>query len=376
METGEKLPLLPVTSKPSPTSKSFPDSVNATRLKQIVTTASKDNAPKLATQAPQKAGPIKKTTRTRKAVSAFRKKGREYRAWRGRVGVHLEVDSIDLKLLSETNFPNLKGWDIVDHYDVIHLKQITTTELAPFGIEEALKYDTDGGQSEDEREDFESVFLDAITPVIFIFSFGPVVFWNFPDSDAELKWLKEHLFCHEEEICGDRLGKEEIENASDEIEFVYGMNEFKIRQDVVHLATRDPGEKMAVSFAFAKSSLLSMYELQVQCQIEENSSIPEELAKTGRVYMKMTEISKGIGQIFLLKHGINLDSNLQDTPEEFWQDERFEENYTKTLSHFSQSQLHMHLGTRNKIREEQLFWKSKVDCKSVEPLIQKLPPPK
>merc|ERR1711862_1028343 len=68
--------------------------------------------------------------------------------------------------------------------------------------------------------------------------------------------------------------------------------------------------------------------------IERNANIPEELASTGQVHMSDTQLSKEIGNLLLIKHGINLDHNLQDTPEEFWDEDLFQEPYDKTISYF------------------------------------------
>jgi len=88
---------------------------------------------------------------------------------------------------------------------------------------------------------------------------------------------------------------------------------------VIQLSTRDSAEKLAVSFAFAKSALLSIFEWRLEKTIERNSHIPEELAKTGHINLSRAEISKEIGRIYLVKHGIHLDNSLLDTPEEFWE---------------------------------------------------------
>jgi hypothetical protein len=71
---------------------------------------------------------IQKQTRTRKAIAAFRKrKDRDYAEWKGRIGVHVQVDELDLKTLDEggylENLNQKHGWDYVNHYDVIRLWQ-------------------------------------------------------------------------------------------------------------------------------------------------------------------------------------------------------------------------------------------------------------
>jgi uncharacterized Rmd1/YagE family protein len=123
------------------------------------------------------------------------------------------------------------------------------------------------------------------------------------------------------------------ENAEDDMAFKYG-DKFTIKRDVASLSTRESGERLAVSFALAKSSLLSIYEWRVQRTIERNSHIPEEMAKHGKINMSQKEISKEVGKMFLVKHGINLDCSLIDTPEEFWEDDRFEAVYDMALKYF------------------------------------------
>jgi uncharacterized Rmd1/YagE family protein len=136
-----------------------------------------------------------------------------------------------------------------------------------------------------------------------------------------------------EDVCGTLHDERAMSSASDDLEFVYD-DKFVLRRDVCKLQTKEPGEKLAVSFGLAKSSLLSVYEWMLQQTIERNSHIPELLANTGTIPMTKMNISMEIGRIFLVKHGINLDSNLHDTPEEFWEDDRFEQTYIKTMEYF------------------------------------------
>jgi len=268
--------------------------------------------------------------RTRKNISAFRKKGRDYTSWRGRVGIHIEVESFNLEDVGRSMKELfLHGWEIVHHFDVIQLTCVDI-DLEKMHAMEGVVPVIETAMTDDEKGE---MLHDAITPQIFIFSFGAVVFWNFPDSQMEKEWLEKNLLYHPD-ICGQRLDEETIERGKDEMDFVHSMEAYKVRNDVFYLVTRDPGEKLAASFALAKSSLLAVYEVMLERSIERNASLPEQLAKTGRIHMSDRELSKEIGSLFLIKHGINLDSNLQDTPEEFWDNDRFQESYDKTISYF------------------------------------------
>jgi len=264
---------------------------------------------------------IPKQTRSRQSVRSFRRKGREveYESWRGRIGVHVEYDEFDLKELESIIVDRLPGWEYVNHYDAVRLWQ------RPIVSEEAFSegFATDGEAPTEAEENKASTkqqnfpLIDAATREVFIFSFGAVVFFNFPNETVERGWMQRNLF-HFPEICGARHDPRAIANACDDLEFVYG-DSFSLKHDSCQLMTREPGEKLAVSFGLAKSSLLSIYEWTLEQTIERNSHVTELLAKTGTIPMHKEELSKEIGRIFLVMHMVNLDSDLQDTPEEFWE---------------------------------------------------------
>lgn len=272
--------------------------------------------------------------RKRKGISAFRKKGRDYTSWRGRVGVHVAVDSFDLEDVGKELF--LPGWEIVHHFDVIQLTciDIDAEKMQTTIMEGMVPVMGETTMTDDEKDEVQSSVLhDAMTPQIFIFSFGAVVFWNFPDSQMEKDWLEKNLLYHPG-ICGQRHDEETVERANDEMAFVYTLESYRVRHDVFHLMTRHPEEKLAASFALAKSSLLAVYEVMLERNIDRNANLPEKLAKTGRIHMSDGELSKEIGSLFLIKHGINLDSILQDTPEELWDNDYFKASYDKTILYF------------------------------------------
>ena len=159
---------------------------------------------------------IQKQTRSRKAIAAFRKrKDRDYAEWKGRIGVHVQVDEFDLKLLEENGYLeewNLKhGWDYVNHYDVIRLWQRhPSPELAKSAMEQTASrststggrqltpeeeqlynfvlqqveqggFMTDDSQQQDPNEMLVGILnqMDAATPEVFIFSFGMYTSYSF-----------------------------------------------------------------------------------------------------------------------------------------------------------------------------------------------------
>jgi uncharacterized Rmd1/YagE family protein len=139
------------------------------------------------------------------------------------------------------------------------------------------------------------------TREVLIFSFGAVVFFNFPTEQMEQEWMQAYLFSTKCDSTGTRHDPRAIESASDDFEFEYG-DIFSLKHDICCFMTREPGEKLAVAFALAKSSLLSIYEWTLEQTIARNSHITEHLAKTGNIPMHKGELSIEIGRLFLVKH--------------------------------------------------------------------------
>ncbi|KAL7493034.1 hypothetical protein ACHAWT_002344 [Skeletonema menzelii] len=265
---------------------------------------------------------MKSKPKRRKNVGAFRRKRQDYASWRGRIGVHVHHDEFKLKQLVNVIYQTLSTeWELVDHYDAIRL-WLPNLNLVSGGEENAPS----GGQEYDGEGE-----IDASMPEVFIFGSGAVVFWNFPGAEAELKFMQKHLFSHED-LIGLKHDAESIDNANDEMGFCYG-EAFKWHRDVVQLQTRDASEKLAVSFAVAKSANLSIYEAKLEKAIERNSHIPEHMASAGELHMTRKQVNVEIGRLFLLNNAINLETNLLDVPEDFWEDDRFEPEYKQSMKY-------------------------------------------
>jgi hypothetical protein len=122
--------------------------------------------------------PMQKQTRTRKAIAAFRKrKDRDYAEWKGRIGIHVQVDEFDLNVLegyladwtdTSSKQKEWKGWEYVNHYDVIRLWKKPLLEES--FLEEGFA--TDDSLTNAEQIELMNMKLDAATPEIFLFSFG------------------------------------------------------------------------------------------------------------------------------------------------------------------------------------------------------------
>lgn len=128
------------------------------------------------------------------------------------------------------------------------------------------------------------------------------------------------------------LPDKEVE--TDEFQYNFTITEKPhVQNDTVTLHKRfaqDHKMKLAISYALAQSTKLSVYEKRVVDIVLETKNLPERLAETGEVNIGSTDIAKLIGKVFLQKSAVNLLSSVLDTPEFFWHaPDSFQTLYTR-----------------------------------------------
>jgi uncharacterized Rmd1/YagE family protein len=172
-----------------------------------------------------------------------------------------------------------------------------------------LTYDTE--MSDGERERMMSNLRspqdvsEEETLDIFLFGFGPVVFWGFNDEREELDILKDL----ENFVDGTKHDEKAADDAMEEMEFTYRELSHVVN-DIIELSGHKSGEKLAVSSAIAQSCHLSVHEWRLGQTISRNSRIPKELAETGMIHMSGDQISREIGRLFVERNLINLEPEL------------------------------------------------------------------
>mmetsp|Transcript_1939 Transcript_1939/g.2218 ORF Transcript_1939/g.2218 Transcript_1939/m.2218 type:complete len:348 (-) Transcript_1939:664-1707(-) len=230
------------------------------------------------------------------------------------------------------------SWEVNDFFDVVYLSK-PKGAAGSVGEMENLEdgsfsqypnpppYSDFDASADEEVERVDTVTNDArrLTNLheVFLFHFGAVVLWNV-DSEAEEKELLDSLRPYMRRVFQDM---DLVESASDNMDFMYSKKS-SIRHDVVRLSTTDPQEKLAVSYAFAQSNLLSVYEWRLDKIIEDNEHIPQQLARFGKISMSQEDVSKQIGRLFMERNSINLESDILDTPPFFWENDRWDPLYT------------------------------------------------
>lgn len=104
----------------------------------------------------------------------------------------------------------------------------------------------------------------------------------------------------------------------------------RLRLDVITLDNDNPLIKLAISYALAQSVKLEAFEESIQDAIRKNGHLPEEISSHGIISLSRRAIFKRIGEIFLARSSINLNSEYLDVPEFFWRNPDLEAFYIST----------------------------------------------
>ena len=157
---------------------------------------------------------------------------------------------------------------------------------------------------------------------IVVFRYGIFVCW---DIDFEtIKFFEDFIKDYTLEPMAVKL----VEN----LEYSFG-EIFKIHLDHISLDNNDILTNIAISSSIAQSLKLENFENDIQTSIDINSNIPKELAVKGSISLRKKELSKKIGELFLVKNKLNLHYDLLDTPEFIWEYPECEHYYEKVTQY-------------------------------------------
>lgn len=177
---------------------------------------------------------------------------------------------------------------------------------------------------------------------LFAFQFGALVSWGFSTAErkASTRFFKafavrplpqdevdeefmEFVLKRRSEADGE--GQEEDED--DERQGQEDDGAGAIKHDQIILTTTNPYERLAHSYALAQSIRLGVFEVVVDRSIATTRNIPETMATVGEVHLDGRELSKQMGGLLMLRCNVNLHTDILDTPDIFWDEERFEPHY-------------------------------------------------
>jgi len=147
---------------------------------------------------------------------------------------------------------------------------------------------------------------DLATKHVFCFQYGCLVFWGLEPEEQE--FFIEFVQDFEDESIA------EEEHERDDMTFFYSppgaSHHTRLYNDQVCLSSNSPLEKLSVSFSLAQSTKLMVLETRVENTFMLTRTYPQELAETGHISLSQTAVSKLIGQLFIVKSSVNLESDM------------------------------------------------------------------
>lgn len=179
-----------------------------------------------------------------------------------------------------------------------------------------------------EKKRYKNITIVKISEEerVVIFDYNVCVYWNM--LNERIKKFEEEIECSVLERTIEKYKYELVlqENFYVQNDIFY-INEMSISQDLFLIS---------ISNAIAQDLKVSQFENEIDEVINENKKIPIQLAKSGKINYTKKEISKKIGEIFLVSSKINLNYDLLDMPEFFWEYPRYEESYKKVFQYLDQ----------------------------------------
>ncbi|XP_054716813.1 required for meiotic nuclear division protein 1 homolog isoform X2 [Uloborus diversus] len=184
---------------------------------------------------------------------------------------------------------------------------------------------------------------------IYFFSEGSVVFWNVPDLEQQsiLKFLKPF----ETNSYDFNLVKEEKED----LEYSYSEKETKFSGGSIVLNSEKETDLYTYAFSnsMALSVKLAMWEAALESYIDSMEWVTENMKCGKEINMSRSHVFKKRGELFALRHVINLSSDLLDTPDFYWDRQELEVLYQQTCNYFN-------VAKRTKVMNERLSYCSEL----------------
>jgi len=197
----------------------------------------------------------------------------------------------------------------------------------------AFSYDLTALANAIKRKDYEIKLSRDVLHVkhlkkfynIFFFQQGCFVCWGL-SRRQEQKWVKYVIMFSRDPIP--IIESDFFSFQYDNETSIYTHERFKL--DIITLESDHSQCKLAISYGLAKSIKLESFEDAIQETVKTNNTLPIEIARFGTISLSKKAIFKRIGEIFLARSSITLNSEILDTPEFFWRNPNLEPFYIMT----------------------------------------------
>lgn len=201
----------------------------------------------------------------------------------------------------------------------------------------------------------------------FFFRSGAAVFWGLP-ADLRRQLFTE-LAKHQEYEPPNSLSRNRVQKRRNvkltmkmedfDHEFGYAIDpkllQPSFRDDQINLLDfSDRDALLAFSYGLAQSVKLSIYEEQIDLLIQRTRSLPDELARDGKIRLSHRELKGLIGELLAARYSVNLVSDILDTPEYFWQHPELQNLHMECATEIELRQRARILDTRTNVIKDAL----------------------
>ncbi|XP_059054784.1 required for meiotic nuclear division protein 1 homolog [Achroia grisella] len=168
---------------------------------------------------------------------------------------------------------------------------------------------------------------------IIFFSEGAVVFWNCSVLEASnvLEFIKKYEI---ESYPADVVDRER-----EVMSYFYQPNAKKCYLQepcFVMVPNKDNSlERYTFSQAMAQSARLGAWEARLEALASGVSYHTGRMRRTGIAQVQKKEVVRKLGELFALRHTLNVESDLLDTPDFYWEQEELERLYSSTVAYFT-----------------------------------------
>ena len=183
---------------------------------------------------------------------------------------------------------------------------------------------------------------------IFVFDVGAIVFWNL--SPDERRCFMERMAISPRFAAGG-LSESEVESESMDYRVDAECKKSRIgsKGDILLTPDQDPLDQYSVSHAMSLSVKLATYESKLDRFAESVQYVAESMAAGQKLTLTRTQVFQKIGQLFKLRHDINLGVDLLDTPDFYWDRGELEILFRNTCGSLS-------ISKRTKLMNERLSY--------------------
>ncbi|KAL4705846.1 hypothetical protein ACJJTC_019281 [Scirpophaga incertulas] len=168
---------------------------------------------------------------------------------------------------------------------------------------------------------------------IYFFREGAVVFWNCTELEASNVLDLVRRF----EI--DSYPRDVIEKEYEVMTYTYQTNAKKCflqESGFVLVPEKDNMlEKFTFSHAMAQSARLGAWEARLEALAAAARAHCRCMQHHGAAHLDKKEVVRKLGELFSLRHQLNVESDLLDTPDFYWEQEELERIYSSTVAYFT-----------------------------------------